>query len=288
MLVYEGRFNETEQQRAVRPARLEHEGAATTSDRAAIAKSATGRPEGFELLLLDGFAITRFGEKQQTPPFGSQRVLAFLALRAQAASRTFVAGNLWPGTTDCHAQASLRSALWRLHTIDCRVVEATRSHLQLSAQVTVDVREQVATCSRLLDPGAAPKSGTPSAPLEGSSFRVGTTSGCSSSASGSGNSASTRLKHTRGRFPPVASTVRRSRPVLSVLRADPLRESAHHLLIETHLAEGNRAEALRHLDLYRHLLDRRLGLSPPHAITQLLDECRMPTSRAKRGVDDGW
>ncbi len=272
----------------MRPARLEHEGAATTSDRAAIAKSATDRPEGFELLLLDGFAITRFGEKQQTPPFGSQRVLAFLALRAQAASRTFVAGNLWPGTTDCHAQASLRSALWRLHTIDCRVVEATRSHLQLSAQVMVDVREQVATCSRLLDPGAAPKSGTPSAPLEGELLPGWYDEWVLFERE--------RLRQLR--FHALEAHARTLsacgehgeaiETVLSVLRADPLRESAHHLLIETHLAEGNRAEALRHLDLYRHLLDRRLGLSPPHAITQLLDECRMPTSRAKRGVDDGW
>ena len=44
---------------------------------------------------------------------GSQRLLAFLALRSTWVQRTLIAGTLWPDVSDARAHASLRSALSR-------------------------------------------------------------------------------------------------------------------------------------------------------------------------------
>lgn len=58
--------------------------------------------------------------------------------------------------------------------------------------------------------------------------------------------------------------------VLSVLRADVLRESAHRVLIRIHLAEGNLGEAQRAYAACEQLLCRELGVEPTAAMTSLL------------------
>jgi DNA-binding SARP family transcriptional activator len=49
---------------------------------------------------------------------------------------------------------------------------------------------------------------------------------------------------------------------LAAVANEPLRESAHRILIRAHLAEGNVGEAVRQYRLYRRLLRRQLGLDP--------------------------
>ena len=44
--------------------------------------------------------------------------------------------------------------------------------------------------------------------------------------------------------------------------AEPLRESAHRVLIDAHVGAGNRGEALRQFRVCRALLERELGLPP--------------------------
>jgi DNA-binding SARP family transcriptional activator len=58
---------------------------------------------------------------------------------------------------------------------------------------------------------------------------------------------------------------------LTVVAAEPLRESAHRALIRAHLAEGNRAEALRQFELYRRLMRDDLGLDPSPEIAALVE-----------------
>ena len=57
---------------------------------------------------------------------------------------------------------------------------------------------------------------------------------------------------------------------LSAVRAEPLRESAHRVLIRVHLAEGNRGEAIRQYELCRRLLRERLGVEPTEQLERLL------------------
>jgi DNA-binding SARP family transcriptional activator len=52
---------------------------------------------------------------------------------------------------------------------------------------------------------------------------------------------------------------------------EPLRESAHKAVIQIHLHEGNRIEAIRQFRLYRNLLQHELGIEPSDEILQLVN-----------------
>jgi DNA-binding SARP family transcriptional activator len=57
---------------------------------------------------------------------------------------------------------------------------------------------------------------------------------------------------------------------LAAVAQEPLRESAHRELIKAHLAEGNRAEALRQFQSLRDLLQTDLGVEPSDDLAQLV------------------
>src|SRR5439155_9485234 len=63
---------------------------------------------------------------------------------------------------------------------------------------------------------------------------------------------------------------------LSAVRSEPLRESAHRAVIRVHLAEGNRAEAIRHYELCRRLLRERLGVRPSPMLAELIAPLTRP------------
>ena len=69
-----------------------------------------------------------------------------------------------------------------------------------------------------------------------------------------------------GRFAPAIEVG------MAAVAAEPLRESAHQRLIEAHLAEGNRGEAIRQYCLCRRLLRDRLGLRPSNQLENLVRE----------------
>lgn len=49
---------------------------------------------------------------------------------------------------------------------------------------------------------------------------------------------------------------------LAAVALEPLRESAHRVVIQIHLAEGNHYEAVRHYKQFSALLEEELGLRP--------------------------
>ena len=57
---------------------------------------------------------------------------------------------------------------------------------------------------------------------------------------------------------------------ISVVSADPLRESANRVLIEAHLAEGNLVEARRAYQRYRDTIGRELGVEPGEQLASLV------------------
>jgi DNA-binding SARP family transcriptional activator len=57
---------------------------------------------------------------------------------------------------------------------------------------------------------------------------------------------------------------------LAAVQAEPLRESTHRVLINAHLAAGNRAKAQHQFDQCRRVLLDELGLEPPDALRDLL------------------
>jgi DNA-binding SARP family transcriptional activator len=61
---------------------------------------------------------------------------------------------------------------------------------------------------------------------------------------------------------------------LAGVRGEPLRESAQRVLIEAHLREGNRSEALRQYATFRKLLRAELDLEPSPALRAIVEELR--------------
>jgi DNA-binding SARP family transcriptional activator len=225
------------------------------------------------LTLLEGFALRCQGATLPVPST-AQRLLAFLGLRDRPASRSQVAGTLWPEVTEERAASSLRSALWRLPHASL-VVRTGNCKLRLGDDVTVDYREAWLFAQAILE-----EHGDPIPPeqdeacltrellpgwwddwlvMERERFRQ------------------LRLHALEARCQQLARDERFSQAIqvgLAVVACEPLRESGHRALISIHLAEGNRAEAVRHYDKFRRLLADELGLSPSSQFEALLERIR--------------
>jgi DNA-binding SARP family transcriptional activator len=57
---------------------------------------------------------------------------------------------------------------------------------------------------------------------------------------------------------------------LAAVAMEPLRESAHRLLIEVHLAERNASEAIRQFRFCSHLFQTQLGIAPSPQLAALV------------------
>jgi len=88
-------------------------------------------PKAVTLGLLQGFRLEHEGGNSELP-LGIQRLVAFLAIHNRPLLRLFVAGSLWIDSSEEHANANLRTALWRLHRVaayeQAAIVE--REHLE--------------------------------------------------------------------------------------------------------------------------------------------------------------
>jgi DNA-binding SARP family transcriptional activator len=229
------------------------------------------------LELLGGFAMHCRGEPVPVPPAG-QRLLAYLAVHRRPAARAAVATTLWPEGTDSQSAANLRSVLRRLpRPDDVALVTAGPTHVQLPPWVAVDLweaQEIVRVTARAADADRA---------------------GSLDLADDAGLHllqqdllpdwdpdwvVAEREDHRQRRLHALERLCRRHREAgeferavtagLAALGGEPLRESAHRVLIEVHLEEGNHAEALRQYQTYRRRLREELGLAPSPAIRALV------------------
>ncbi len=92
------------------------------------------------LRLLGGFqVVTDCG--LAALPLGAQRVVAVVALHGRPLLRGYVSGSLWLDSPDTRAAANLRSALWRVHRVEPRLIHASGQLLELGEDVVVDLRE---------------------------------------------------------------------------------------------------------------------------------------------------
>jgi DNA-binding SARP family transcriptional activator len=221
------------------------------------------------LRLLGGFLLTR-GSRAISLPLATQRVLAFLALSRRSQLRVYVAGSLWIDSSQDVANGGLRTALWRLGGQRRELIESTSTHVGLCEDVSVDLGEASRRARRLLAGDAVsiddvtllggagdllPDWYDEWVLMERERFRQ------------------LRL-HTlellcreltrRGRFAEAADAG------MAALSGEPLRESAHRALIEMHLAEGNRSEALRQFRFCRRLLRESLGVEPTESMAALV------------------
>jgi DNA-binding SARP family transcriptional activator len=222
------------------------------------------------LQLLDSFELTH-GDRRLDLPLPAQRLLAFLALHDQPMLRGYVAGTLWLESNDAHAAGSLRSALWRTRRLGPALVESHGRRLELASIVAVDVRAVVAWARRVLDPSTELR-GSDVAPI----WRPGQL--LPDWYEDWVEIERERLRELRAhaleavchRLTAAGRFGEATEAGLAAVRDEPLRESAHRVLIGVHLAEGNRAAALHRYRAFALLLRDEVGMCPSSRMEQLM------------------
>ncbi len=221
------------------------------------APPALGVLGGFELVV-DGRSV----------PLGrhTRRLLGYLAVTGTRTRRDTLVGHLWGWSPQRRASANLRTALWRVRQVDERIVTASGPDIGLHPGLEVDLARSARRARALLAGGPGPEQGRLDADIlpdwdedwlllereRHRQLRVHALEALSA-----------RLT-AGGRFAAAIDAA------YEAIAAEPLRESAHAVLIRAHLAEGNRAEAIRQFGVYRRLIHRELGLAPSPELAALL------------------
>jgi DNA-binding SARP family transcriptional activator len=211
--------------------------------------------------LLDGFQLERDYVLISIPP-SSERMIAFLALR-NGRIRAEVAGTLWPDVYEERALASLRTTLWRIGRICPGTVVTVGGLVSLAQRVNVDVRDYVDVAKQIVEGEVEPSSAFRTADLMRGDLLPGwyedwvitERERLRQLGLHALESLAVQLAQ-QGRHAAALEAA------LLAVAAEPLRESAHRVAVEVHLAEGNLAEAVHQYEACRRLLRAELGVSP--------------------------
>ena len=232
-----------------------------------------GEWRAVELHLLGGFRLLVGGELAHVGRTG-ERLLAVVACRGRQATRSQIAHTLWPDTTSSRAHANLRTALYRLYRRAPGAIHATTSYLQLPVGMRIDLEQTTRLANHVLqgDVGADPA-------LLNEALRANLYDDLLPDWDDEW------LGDTQYRYRQLRLTALETlshhlaaagqhgaavQTALAAVQADPLRDSAHEILIRACLAQGNRHEAFTHYTAYRRILRDELGLDPPASIGQLM------------------
>ncbi|QUQ63869.1 AfsR/SARP family transcriptional regulator [Kutzneria sp. CA-103260] len=204
------------------------------------------------LRLLDGFLLSQQNRELDVGRT-QQRLLAYVALCGPTA-RDKIAAELWPDAGADRAMGRLRTALWRLNQLGLPLLIADGETLALSPAVHVDLA--VTDRARELLPGwyedwVLPQRDRIRQLLLEQLEQL----------------AEDRLRDKRyGEALEFA---------LAAMRAAPLRETPHLLLVRVHMEEGNHCEALAAYLAYRSLL----GAEPSPRMRQRVDSIATLSTR---------
>lgn len=224
-----------------------------------------------KLHLLGGFSLSVAGDTVSVP-MHSRRVLAYVSLYRShdySCDRSVLAERLWPEATTDHARASLRTALWRIRQASPDLVEVQQETVSLAPTVEVDVQSVRETADRLLTESDGEQPDSQRLLLSSGELLPGWDETWLVLAR-------EQLRQTRlhaleryaARLKRAARYPEAIDIMLTVIADEPLRESAHGLLIEIHLSEGNTSEALRQFEICAELLWRELGLRPSRELQE--------------------
>ena len=202
-------------------------------------------------------------------PATSEQLVAHLVVEDRPLLRSMLGSTLWPERPDREAATRLRQALWRLQRDVPGLVESDGRQLAISSKVDIDlaqiprIAEAVLQGSsqmgpqvvRLLESDLLPHWSEQWLEAPRESLRQ------------------VRLHALEGLARNELEAGRHDRALVAALAAtalDPLRESAHRIVVSTHLDEGNASEALRHYTQFRALLWDELRLRPSARMESLL------------------
>ena len=222
------------------------------------------------LRLLDGFELSSSSRAIEIPT-SAQRVVAFLALHDRSLMRPFVAGTLWPDTSEGRARASLRSALWRLHKLGIALVNATADHVWLDRRVEVDHREATLVARAILASSTELEpAGRTLSRLDGTLLPDWYDDWVVIERERLLQLRLHALERLSDRLASAGRSAEAVEAAMAAVSADPLRESAHRALIGAYLSEGNAVSAIRQYERYRQLVAHELQVAPSVLMDELM------------------
>jgi len=225
--------------------------------------AAEGAP--INLRLFSGFCLD-VGGGRVTLPRHARRVLAYLALspsRTNDVDRRVLAEQLWPDSTHDKAAASLRTALWRIRRESADFVHTDRERVWFRRDVDIDVHGFRCLAARLLSTDYQPVPAELQSLIDAADLLPTWDEDWLNMAREqlrqkrlmALESAAVRLI-AQGRF------VESIELLLVVVSAEPLRESAHTVMIDVHLRQHNVADAWSQLLTFSRELWSELGVFP--------------------------
>lgn len=228
--------------------------------------STTNSP-GLQLQLLGGWELSD-GDVEVPTTATMRRLLAALALRGPT-HRGAAAALLWPDSPVRQAAGSLRELLWRTRQAHADLLQISRERIAIGPTVRIDVPELRRAVASLTHggPGALP-----TANLFTAGELLPGWSECWVESEreqlrqlqlvGLELLADRRLAaHAPTEALPIA---------MAATAAEPLRESAHRIVVRAHLAMGNYNQAVAQFERFSDLLDDELGVRPSREFAELL------------------
>lgn len=220
---------------------------------------------------MDGFELTCDGERLAVSR-SSQRLIAYLALRNRPLLRVHIAGTLWLDSSEERSCANLRSALWRLRGHTQTVVEADATHAWLSGEVQVDVREVVGLARGVVEQhdGGCNAAAVESSLLAGDLLPDWYDDWVLLERDRLRELCLHALEELAGRATREGRYGAAIDSALTAIQADPLRESAHRVLISAYLSEGNPSAGIRQYRQYCRRAQEELGIEPSTQMRELV------------------
>jgi DNA-binding SARP family transcriptional activator len=205
-------------------------------------------------------------------PHAPQRLLAYLALARHPVDRPTLGGALWPDVPQRQANGSLRSALWRCNWLGDPILRLPDERLALDPTIDVDVDDLADAYLRITSGNGADALGRLPELIQGAEilptwdeeWLVGERE---------------RYRQLRlhaleraGELLLAAGEYVQAIDIgLAVLQSEPLRESAHRLVVQVHLHEGNLTDAVRQYRRYEGLLREELDVPPSPRMATIME-----------------
>ena len=222
--------------------------------------------------VLGGFAVL-VGGKTVALPANAQRVLGYLSVSSVNARRDTIAGKLWGWMSQVSAQANLRTALWRIRQASPGLIEGKRDVVRLGTEVEVDYRQMMSRARQLID-NPVPSGDvltTPPQALEGDLLPGWEEDWLLIDRERHRQLRMHALEALSRHLAAAGEYARAVDAAYAAISVEPLYESGQSALIQAHLAEGNRVEALRQFTAFRRLLYHETGLAPSQSLVEMID-----------------
>ncbi len=220
--------------------------------------------------MIGAFQLRERGQVVPLPP-SAERVVAYVALHAGPTRRPAIAGALWLDLPEQRAMANLRTALWRLRRPGPAVIETRGDNLWLAPGIAVDLHEFTTHARAVID-GTGPADDLRTDLFTGGAELLGDwyDDWVLIERERMHQLRLSALERLAERLTAAGRYARAAESARAAVEAEPLRESAHRVLIQVHLAQGNRGDALRQYDSYSRLMRDELSLEPSPEMSALV------------------